>query len=129
MGIMSEGMTPLRSYEPFINLMASMERPILGILVAAVFTALVQSSSATTGIVIVMASQGFITLPAGIALAFGANIGTCITAVLAAIGKPTEAKRAACVHVLFNVAGVPDMAYVYSSISKYCYTIFTSSSN
>lgn len=106
MGIMSEGMTPLRSYEPFIDLMASMERPILGILVAAIFTALVQSSSATTGIVIVMASQGFITLPAGIALAFGANVGTCITAILAAIGKPTAAKRAACVHVLFNVAGV-----------------------
>jgi len=106
MGIMSEGMTPLRSYEPFIQLMASMERPLLGILVAAVFTALVQSSSATTGIVIVMASQGFISLPAGIALAFGANIGTCITAILASIGKPTEARRASMVHVIFNVAGV-----------------------
>jgi len=106
MGIMSEGMSPLRSYEPFIELMASMERPLLGILVAAVFTALVQSSSATTGIVIVMASQGFISLPAGIALAFGANIGTCITAILASIGKPTEARRASMVHVIFNVAGV-----------------------
>lgn len=106
MGIMSEGMTPLRSYEPFIQLMASMERPLLGILVAAVFTALVQSSSATTGIVIVMASQGFISLPAGIALAFGANVGTCITAILASIGKPTEARRASMVHVIFNVAGV-----------------------
>jgi phosphate:Na+ symporter len=106
MGIMSEGMTPLRSYEPFIELMGSMEKPLLGILVAAAFTALVQSSSATTGIVIVMASQGFITLPAGIALAFGANVGTCITAILAAIGKSTEAKRASLVHVLFNIAGV-----------------------
>jgi len=106
MGIMSEGMSPLRSYEPFINLMASMERPLLGILVAAAFTALVQSSSATTGIVIVMASQGFISLPAGIALAFGANIGTCITAMLASLGKPTEARRASMVHVIFNVAGV-----------------------
>jgi phosphate:Na+ symporter len=106
MGIMSEGMTPLRSYEPFIELMVSMEKPVLGILVAAIFTALVQSSSATTGIVIVMASQGFITLPAGIALAFGANIGTCITAILASIGKHTEAKRASLVHVIFNVAGV-----------------------
>jgi len=67
---------------------------------------LVQSSSATTGIVIVMASQGFITLPAGIALAFGANIGTCVTAMLASIGKPREAIRAAAIHVLFNVGGV-----------------------
>jgi phosphate:Na+ symporter len=106
MGIMSEGMSPLRSYEPFIELMGSMEKPLLGILVAAAFTALVQSSSATTGIVIVMASQGFITLPAGIALAFGANVGTCITAILASIGKSTEAKRASLVHVLFNIAGV-----------------------
>jgi phosphate:Na+ symporter len=78
----------------------------VGILAAALFTALIQSSSATTGIVIVMASQGFITLPAGIALAFGANIGTCVTALLATIGKTREAFRAAMVHVLFNVAGV-----------------------
>jgi len=124
MGIMSEGMTPLRSYEPFIQLMASMERPILGILVAAVFTALVQSSSATTGIVIVMASQGFISLPAGIALAFGANIGTCITAILASIGKPTEARRASMIHVIFNVAGVllwilfiPQLANLVAQVS------------
>ena len=108
MGIMSEGMSPLRSYEPFINLMASMERPLFGILVAAAFTALVQSSSATTGIVIVivMASQGFISLPAGITLAFGANIGTCITEILASLGKPTETRRASMVHVIFDVAGV-----------------------
>ena len=106
MGIMSEGMSPLRSYEPFINLMTSMEKPLYGILVAALFTALVQSSSATTGIVIVMASQGFISLPAGIALAFGANIGTCVTALLASIGKPTEAKRAAAIHIIFNIVGV-----------------------
>lgn len=106
MSIMSDGMKPLRSYQPFLDLMISMEDPLVGILVAAGFTSLVQSSSATTGIVIVMASQGFITLPAGIALAFGANIGTCVTAMLASIGKPREAVRAAIVHVIFNIAGV-----------------------
>ncbi|MGD8908663.1 MAG: Na/Pi cotransporter family protein [Chromatiales bacterium] len=106
MGIMSDAMSPLRSYQPFLDLMVTMENPFIGILVAALFTALVQSSSATTGIVIVMATQGFITLPAGIALAFGANIGTCVTALLASIGKPREAVRAAMVHVFFNVAGV-----------------------
>ncbi len=106
MGIMSDAMSPLRSYQPFLDMMVKMENPLIGILVAAMFTALVQSSSATTGIVIVMASQGFITLPAGIALAFGANIGTCVTAMLASIGKPREAIRAALVHVLFNFAGV-----------------------
>ncbi|MDH5500352.1 MAG: Na/Pi cotransporter family protein [Gammaproteobacteria bacterium] len=105
MGIMSDGMAPLRDFQPFIDLMATMERPLFGIAAAAVFTALVQSSSATTGIVIVMATQGFITLPAGIAMALGANIGTCATAMLSAIGKPTEAVRAAAVHVVFNVVG------------------------
>ncbi|MCG6938637.1 MAG: Na/Pi cotransporter family protein [Gammaproteobacteria bacterium] len=106
MSVMSDAMKPLRSYQPFLDLMLQMESPIVGILIAAGFTALVQSSSATTGIVIVMASQGFISLPAGIALAFGANIGTCVTALLASIGKPREALRAATVHVLFNVFGV-----------------------
>ena len=106
MSIMSDAMEPLRTYQPFLDLMAAMGNPFIGILVAAAFTALIQSSSATTAIVIVMASQGFITLPAGIALAFGANIGTCVTALLAAIGKPREALRAAVTHVLFNVGGV-----------------------
>ncbi|MBW9275975.1 MAG: Na/Pi cotransporter family protein [Candidatus Thiodiazotropha sp. (ex. Lucinisca nassula)] len=124
MSVMSDGMKPLRSYQPFLDLMISMENPLIGILVAAGFTGLIQSSSATTGIVIVMASQGFITLPAGIALAFGANIGTCVTAMLAAIGKPREAVRAAIVHVIFNVAGVvlwimfiPQLAEVVTMIS------------
>jgi phosphate:Na+ symporter len=106
MSVMSDAMHPLRSYQPFLDLMTRMENPLVGILVAAGFTALIQSSSATTGIVIVMATQGFITLPAGIALAFGANIGTCVTAMLASIGKPREAVRAAIVHVMFNVFGV-----------------------
>jgi phosphate:Na+ symporter len=106
MSVMSDAMAPLRTYEPFLNVMETMENPIVGILVAALFTALIQSSAATTGIVIVMASQGLVNLPTGIALAFGANIGTCATAALAAIGKPREAVRAAVVHVLFNVAGV-----------------------
>ena len=106
MSVMSDAMNPLRSYQPFLDLMTRMDNPLIGILVAAGFTALIQSSSATTGIVIVMATQGFISLEAGIALAFGANIGTCVTAMLASIGKPREAVRAAAVHVLFNVFGV-----------------------
>ncbi len=106
MTVMSDAMQPLRSFQPFLDLMRTMEMPIVGILVAAAFTALIQSSSATTAIVIVMAGQGFVSLPAGIALAFGANVGTCVTALLAAIGKPREAVRAATTHVLFNVAGV-----------------------
>ena len=106
MGLMSQGMTPLRTYEPFMDLLSRMEKPLFGILAGAVFTGLVQSSAATVGIAIAMASEGLLTLPAGIALALGANIGTCVTALLAALGKPAEAVRAAVVHVSFNVIGV-----------------------
>ncbi|HSG79806.1 MAG TPA: Na/Pi cotransporter family protein, partial [Acidimicrobiia bacterium] len=106
MSVMSDGMSPLRSEPAFIDAMASMENPFLGILVAAAFTALVQSSSATTAIVIVLAGQGLVTIEAGIALILGANIGTSVTALLAALGKPREALRAAVVHTLFNVVGV-----------------------
>ena len=106
MGIMSDAMHPLRSFPPFMELMASLESPLPAIVIAALFTALVQSSSATTGIVIVMAGSGLITLETGIAMALGANIGTCVTAGLAAIGRPVEAQRAALVHILFNVIGV-----------------------
>ncbi len=106
MSVMSSALNPLRTYEPFIQFMVSMQNPILGAAVGALFTAVVQSSSATTGILIVMASQGLIGLEPAIAIALGANIGTCVTAGLASIGKPREAVRAAVVHTVFNVAGV-----------------------
>lgn len=106
MQLMSDGARPLQSYTPFIDAMKNMNTPLLGIIFGAVFTALVQSSSATTGIVIVLASQGLLSLDAGIALIFGANIGTCFTAWLASIGKSIDAKRAVTVHILFNLAGV-----------------------
>ncbi len=106
MGLMGDGMHPLRSYPPFLDLMERMDNPLFAIIIGAAFTALVQSSSATTAIVITMAGQGLVSLEAGIALAFGANIGTCITALLATLGKSREALRAATVHVVFNVGGV-----------------------
>ena len=106
MGVMSDGMRPLRTYEPFIELMRNVSNPVIGILLATAFTALVQSSSATMGVVIALALQGLITLEAGIALALGANIGTCVTAGLASIGKPREAIRVAVAHVTFKIVGV-----------------------
>ena len=106
MGVMSGAMKPLRTYQPFLDLMTQMSNPLLGIMVAAIFTALIQSSSATTGVIIVLAMQGLISLKAGIALSFGANVGTCVTAFLASIGKPREAVRVSVIHVLFNLAGV-----------------------
>ncbi len=106
MGIMSAGMKPLRTYEPFIQLMQNVSSPVIGILVATAFTALIQSSSATMGVIIALASQGLISLEGGIALSLGANIGTCATAGLAAIGKPREAVRVAVAHVTFKIVGV-----------------------
>ena len=106
MDVMSEATEPLRSYQPFIDFMSRMESPMVGVLAAAVITAVVQSSAAVMGIIIILASQGFMTLDGGIALVLGANVGTCFTAMLAAIGKPRVAIQAAMAHVLFNVIGV-----------------------
>jgi phosphate:Na+ symporter len=106
MGVMSDAMEPLRSFTPFLDLLARLDRVWAGVLAGALFTALIQSSAATTGIVIVMAGQGLVSLETAIAIALGANVGTCMTAGLAVIGKPREAVRAAVVHLLFNVTGV-----------------------
>ena len=106
MSVMSSAMEPLRGYQPFIDAMAQMDNVLIAVLAAAAFTALVQSSSATTGVVIVLASSGLISPTAGIALVLGANIGTSVTAFLAAIGKPRAAQRAAMAHALFNTVGV-----------------------
>ena len=106
MNVMSEATSPLKIYEPFIQLMKGLDNHVWGILIGTVFTAAVQSSSATTGVVIVLASQGLITVEAGIAIILGANIGTCVTAVLSALGKPRDAMRVAFSHIFFNVIGV-----------------------
>ena len=106
MKLMSDSMKPLRSFQPFIDIMRDLENPLTGILIGAIFTALIQSSSAFTGIVIVLAQQGLLTLEGGIPLIFGANIGTCITAGLASIGTIRDAKRVAIAHVFFNIGGV-----------------------
>ncbi len=108
MGLMSSAMVPLRSYEPFLDVLKGLENPMAGILAGAVFTAVVQSSAATVGIAIAMASEGLLALPAGIALALGANIGTAVTTALMGIlsSKSVDAVRASVVHVAFNVVGV-----------------------
>ncbi len=123
MGVMKDAMEPLRTYQPFIDLMANMSNPIFGVLIGAVFTALVQSSSASMGVVIVLAMQGLINLEAGIALALGANIGTCVTAGLASLGKPREAVRVAMCHVLFKIVGVTIMLPFIGPFAKFIVSI------
>lgn len=103
---MGDATRPLRTFQPFIDAMQTMENPLLGIAVGAIFTAVVQSSAATLAVVIALASQGLMPLEAGITLILGANVGTCGTALLAAIGKPAEAVQVGVVHLLFNMLGV-----------------------
>jgi phosphate:Na+ symporter len=106
MKLMSDSMAPLRTYDPFIQMLKGLEYPLLGLLVGTIFTSLIQSSSAFMGIIIVLAQQGVLTLEAGIPLMFGANLGTCITAWLASFHTSREAKRVALGHIFFKVAGV-----------------------
>ena len=105
MGMMSDAMAPLRESEFFINLMTQMSNPLLSILVGMVFTAIIQSSSASVGILQTLASSGLIGLHSAAFILFGQNIGTCITAVLASIGTSRNAKRTTIIHLLFNVIG------------------------
>jgi len=118
MGVMQAGMAPLRDYEPFLELMAAERGPLPGVVIGAVLTALVQSSSATIGIVIVMASQGLVPLETGIALALGASLGTPVTALLATIGRPPVALRGALIHVVFNVVGVTIMLLLLTPLAE-----------
>lgn len=105
MEMMSSAMMPLRDSPTFINLITTFENPFIGILVGAVFTAIIQSSSASVGILQALAISGVVTLPTSIYVLFGQNIGTCITSVLASIGTERNAKRATIIHLSFNIIG------------------------
>ena len=105
MDMMSAAMYPLRESETFISLMTSIKNPLLCIAIGAIFTALIQSSSASVGILQALASTGLVPFSTAVFILFGQNIGTCITAVLAAIGTKTNAKRTTVIHLLFNVIG------------------------
>ena len=98
-------MSPLRDSEPFIRIMSTFSNPLLGILAGAAFTAVIQSSSASVGILQALASSGVISYASSVFVLFGQNIGTCITAVLAAIGTNRNAKRATLIHLMFNLIG------------------------
>ena len=105
MDMMSSAMSPLREEPQFVEMMTKFSNPLLGILVGAGFTALIQSSSASVGILQALAMSGVIDLYSAVFVLFGQNIGTCITAVLASIGTTRNAKRATAIHLLFNLIG------------------------
>lgn len=105
MNLMSDSMHPLRESQVFIDLMTQFKNPLIGILVGMVFTAIIQSSSASVGILQTLAVSGLIGLDGAVFVLFGQNIGTCITAVLASIGTNRSAKRTTIIHLLFNIIG------------------------
>ena len=105
MDMMSSSMAPLRDSELFVNIVSTFSNPIVGIIVGAVFTALIQSSSASVGILQALAISGAVQMDTAIYVLFGQNIGTCITALLASIGTSRAAKRTTCIHLMFNTIG------------------------
>ncbi len=126
MYIMSQAMYPLRSDERFLSLLIKLENPFVGILAGFIFTALIQSSAAFIGIMITIASLGFLSLEACIPLILGTNIGTGVTAIIASLNSSREAKRVAFAHTLFKLIGVlvfvwwiPEFAALVKAISPH----------
>ncbi|WP_214747948.1 Na/Pi cotransporter family protein [Exiguobacterium sp. s189] len=122
--LMGDGMRPLRSSEYFIDLTQSMsDNPFLGVIVGTVFTVIVQSSSATIGILQELYAGGSIDLGAALPVLFGDNIGTTITAILASIGASVAARRAAAAHVIFNLIGTTIFMVLLVPFTNYIYWI------
>lgn len=122
--LMGSGMKPLRSSEYFIDLTQSMsDNPFLGVIVGTVFTVIVQSSSATIGILQELYAGGSIDLGAALPVLFGDNIGTTITAILASIGASVAARRAAAAHVIFNLIGTTIFMILLVPFTNYIYWI------
>ena len=105
MKMMSTAMEPLSESEVFTSLMTSFSNPLLGVLVGLVFTAIIQSSSASVGVLQALGAAGAITLPSAIYVIYGQNIGTCVTALISSVGTSKTARRTAVVHLMFNVFG------------------------
>ena len=105
MTMMSDSMSGLRDSKVFVDAVTNLSNPLLGILAGALFTAIIQSSSASVGILQALAMSGTISLSSAVFVLFGQNIGTCITAVLASIGTSRNARRSTIIHLMFNIIG------------------------
>lgn len=106
MKIMSEIIMPVRSYGPFVDAMNNLQNPLYGIFVGFVFTSLVRSSGVTVGIIIALALAGAVSLVQSVPVILGAELGTCLTALIAAVGRGREGERVALWHVFHQFAGV-----------------------
>jgi len=122
--LMSESITPLKTYQPIVDALLEMENPIIGVLAGIIFTAITQSASAFIGIIVILGSQGLLSLEAAIPLLVGANVGTSVTAIIAAVGTSTEAKKVALAHTVYRIIGaaliiwwIPTFADIVRSVS------------
>jgi phosphate:Na+ symporter len=116
MEIMSDAVEPLADSPEFANILLMFSNPLLGILAGTVFTAIIQSSSASVGILQALSMTGSITFASAVPIIMGQNIGTCVTALLSSTGTSTDARRASMVHLYFNVIGVIAFMIVYYAL-------------
>lgn len=112
MDTMSEAMVPLRDSEVFVYFMTNFNNPLVGLLIGIVITAIIQSSSASVGILQALALQGLVPIDFAVYILLGQNIGTCVTALLSAAGSKTNSKRTAVIHLLFNTFGATLFLFV-----------------
>ena len=117
MDMMSDAMAPLKTYDWFRNMFSMFTNPFIGILIGTAVTALIQSSSASVGILQALATSGGVSYAAAIPIILGSKIGTCVTAMLSAIGANKNAKRAAVVHLSFNIIGAMAVLIVYTIVT------------
>ena len=128
MNMMGDSMIPLREYPPFINLMTRFSNPLIGIIAGMIFTAVIQSSSASVGILQALALSGVISFHDAAFVLFGQNIGTCITALLSSIGTSRNARRTAMVHLYFNIIGTVIFLVLFYGINAFVHFPFLETS-
>ena len=117
MTIMSDAVSPLKYNDTFKSILTMFENPILGILAGIVLTVIIQSSSASVGILQALTVTGAISFGAAIPIVMGQNIGTCVTAMISALGANRNGKRAAVVHLSFNVIGVVAVSIIFYTLN------------
>ncbi|MDD3218519.1 MAG: Na/Pi cotransporter family protein [Lachnospiraceae bacterium] len=128
MEMMSDAVKPLADVPEFANIMTTFSNPVLGMIVGAVLTAIIQSSSASVGILQALCATGSVTFGTAIPIIMGQNIGTCVTAMLSSIGASKNAKRAAIVHLYFNIIGTITFMILFYGINLFVHFSFMGSS-
>ena len=124
MVVMSDAVSPLAEMPEFSAILAGLRNPLLGLVVATLFTAVIQSSAASVGILQALSATGVITYGSAIPIIMGQNIGTCVTALISSVGANKNARRAAMVHLYFNIIGVTIFLVGFYGLNTVCHFAF-----